>query len=280
IQEEAPPIAIDFVSNREGVFEDVLQETALSVFKEGGYDNAVSVCEIVPSADSRVVVRTVGKFKVDREGPWVLPRSPEQAKFMRHLRSMQTRLSDLGYSVSTGPLVWNRHKERLRERRAKHCYPIIWAEAVSESGFEYSATKKNHAPYIELESCKSPLVVNRECVLVQRTTSKEQDRRLLAAVMPQSFVDSFGVVAVENHLNMIYSVKRALIDPLTIAVLLNTRAIDLAFRCISGSVAVSAYELNALHLPSFVQLQRLHQAIADGASAETIEVLVAGFYGW
>jgi len=75
-------------------------------------------------------------------------------------------------------------------------------------------------------------------------------------------------------------VTHALIDPRTIAVLLSTRAIDLAFRCISGSVAVSAYELNALLLPSFVQLQRLQHAVADGSSVEAIEALVAGFYGW
>jgi len=77
LHEEAPPVAIDFVSNREGVFDDVLQETALSVFKKGGPENAVSICEIVPSPESRVGVRAIGKFKVDREGPWLLPRSPE-----------------------------------------------------------------------------------------------------------------------------------------------------------------------------------------------------------
>lgn len=35
-----------------------------------------------------------------------------------------------------------------------------------------------------------------------------------------------------------------------IAAILNTKALDIPFRCISGSVAVSAFELNTLPMPS------------------------------
>ena len=39
--------------------------------------------------------------------------------------------------------------------------------------------------------------------LVQRTTAKEQNRRLIAAELPASFIKKHGAVVVENHVNMV-----------------------------------------------------------------------------
>jgi hypothetical protein len=125
------------------------------------------------------------------------------------------------------------------------------------------------------------LIINKSCVLVQRTTSKEQNRRLLAAVLPQAYIDQAGGAVVENHLNMIVapSVKLARVKPGTIGALLNTEAVDRAFRCISGSVAVSAYELNSLPLPNIVELMALEKLVDKHASKQKIERTVAGYYG-
>jgi hypothetical protein len=116
---------------------------------------------------------------------------------------------------------------------------------------------------------------------VQRTTSKEQNRRLLAAVLPQPYLDKTGGAVVENHLNMVVapSAELARVKPETVEALLNTEAVDRAFRCISGSVAVSAYELNALPLPSVEQMAALEKFLGKGASKQDIERTVAGYYG-
>jgi adenine-specific DNA-methyltransferase len=39
-------------------------------------------------------------------------------------------------------------------------------------------------------------------VLVQRTTAKEQHRRLISAEMPAELIAQHGRITVENHLNM------------------------------------------------------------------------------
>ena len=93
---------------------------------------------------------------------------------MRAIASAPTRLSHWGYRVSTGPLVWNRHKERLRRKPVKGAVPLLWAECVSADGeFVFRALRRNHAPYFVPESEDSANLVSRACVLVQRTTAKE-----------------------------------------------------------------------------------------------------------
>ena len=81
-------------------------------------------------------------------------------------------------------------------------------------------------------------------MLLQRTTAKEQARRLIAAELPERFVREHRLVVVENHLNMIRPLDGApKVPPAVVAALLNSEVVDHAFRCISGSVAVSAFEL-------------------------------------
>ena len=89
------------------------------------------------------------------------------------------------------------------------------------------------------------------CVLLQRTTSKEQQKRLVAAVLPSSFIKDHGAAVIENHLNVIEPVAadNKVVPPEMIAFLLNSPLLDQIFRCISGSVAVSAYEIEAMPLP-------------------------------
>jgi hypothetical protein len=103
---------------------------------------------------------------------------------------------------------------------------------------------------------------------------------LLAAVLPQEFLDHHGGVVIENHLNMVYSDDLlSCVSVRTIEVLLNSQAVDRAFRCISGSVAVSAYELNSLPLPSQDQLIQLERLVNKEASKITLERKVTEFYG-
>jgi adenine-specific DNA-methyltransferase len=95
-------------------------------------------------------------------------------------------------------------------------------------------------------------------VLLQRTTAKEQSRRLIAAELPASFLSEHGAVVIENHLNMIRPIAGSpAVSAAMLAELLNSVILDRAFRCIGGSVAVSAYELENLPLPSPADLKHL-----------------------
>ncbi len=199
LTQEASPVAFDFVSDRHGVFDDVLQETLLATYARGGSEAPAKVSALIPQGLNAAKVEHIWDVQVDTSGdPWLLPRTRSDAELLRTLGTMPTRLSDLGYAVSTGPLVWNRHKKQLRYSQSENALPLIWAESVSAAGFQFSADRRNHVPYLALNKGQEHLVLDRSCVLIQRTTSKEQGRRLIAAVVPQEFLDLNGGAVVEN----------------------------------------------------------------------------------
>jgi adenine-specific DNA-methyltransferase len=279
---EAPPIAIDFVHARRGVFEDVLQETLLALYRKGGMRERFQVHYLNVDNEREARLTKNGKVGLpeDPAAPWLAPREPAHVGLIKAAESMAARLSDWGYGVSTGPLVWNRFKQQMRDRAARGLRPMIWAEAVTADGrFIFRAEKKNHAPYFKTEAGDDWLVVNRSCVLVQRTTAKEQLRRLIAAELPQDFIDTHGGVIVENHLNMVRASGKAKVSPAAVAAVLNSDVIDQVFRCISGSVAVSAFELESIPLPPASAMAPIEHLIAKKATRAAVEKALRSLYG-
>jgi adenine-specific DNA-methyltransferase len=272
---EAPPLNLDFVSHREGVFDDALQETLLATYRRAGTGGKATVHFITPTGYDQFQAAPAGTFRLSQPigAPWLIPRSGEQQELIKALQRMTHRLGDYGYEVSTGPLVWNRHKSQLVQTACEGALPLIWAECVTPDGrFVFRADKKNHEPYFKPEAGDEWLISRKSCVLLQRTTAKEQTRRLIAAELPRRFLTAHGAVVIENHLNMIRprnGVPR--VAPKVLTGYLNSRIVDRAFRCLSGSVAVSAYELEALPLPPPDSLAPVAELVANGASREEVD---------
>lgn len=282
LAEQANPVSLDFVDERAGVFDNVLQETLLAVFRKGARARAPQIHFVEAGAGS-VAVKSAGSaaLSTDPEAPWILPRSSGAEAITAHMRTMTHRLADWGYKVSTGPLVWNRFKPQLKLRPSASTVPLIWAEAVSADGtFGFRAARRNHAPYFTVTDADAWLLVKRPCVLLQRTTSKEQARRLIAAELPPSFLKEHGAVTVENHLNMLVPLGDSQhVDTETLAAFLNSGAADRAFRCISGSVAVSSYELEAMPVPTASAMQALTKLLKGKHTRADIERLCDRLYG-
>ena len=280
---EAPPASIDFITQRKGVFADALQETLLATYQRGAKPNAGHVHFISLGSDGSIEKAAAGGFSLPQspDQPWLMPRTEAQSTLVRRVERFQHRLADYGYTVSTGPLVWNRHKTSLRARAGNGRYPLIWAESVRSDGtFEFRAEKRHHKPFFEPKARDHWVVTDFPCVLLQRTTAKEQRRRLIAAELPASFIATHGAVVVENHLNMIKPLNGTpMVAPAALAALLNSDLVDQVFRCINGSVAVSAYELEALPLPSPENLEEFEQLVRRHSSRERLAQAVERLYG-
>jgi adenine-specific DNA-methyltransferase len=252
LAEKASPVSIDIVESRKDVFEEVLQEVALSVFRRDLSKNAAS-CSIIHVEADGLRVEAAGCFVLpaNPEACWLMPRKASDAQLVERMLSMPSRLSDWGYSVSTGPLVWNRKKTRLHSDARNGLVPVVWAEAVSGQGkFRLKPEKRNHAAFYEPSGSRDANLVRQPCLLLQRTTSKEQDRRLISAVLPASVIKAHGAVTVENHLNMIVAAKRTPAVPMhVLAAFLASEVADRVIRCINASVALSASEIEAMPLP-------------------------------
>jgi adenine-specific DNA-methyltransferase len=261
IAKAAPPLDLDFVHARGGVFEDVLQETMLALYVKGAKRLRVSVQYLRVQSETRAEVTRNGTFglPLDPSRPWFAPRDPKHASLIAHIEQMPHRLGNWGYDVSTGPLVWNRHKPQLRNARGKKSLPLIWAESVTSDGrFEFRAAKKNHTPWFEIAG---------------------PGDEWLAAELPRDLIEKHGGVVIENHLNMIRAKATPAVSSACLTAVLNSRATDEAFRCISGSVAVSAFELESLPLPSPAAMRPVERLIARRASAERIDAAIGKLYG-
>ncbi|HEX5328531.1 MAG TPA: hypothetical protein VFW75_17885, partial [Acetobacteraceae bacterium] len=251
---EARPASIDIIESRKDVFDDVLQEVSLSCFVRGRADDSAA-CSVAHAEPGGLRVEASGTFTLpaDPEAPWILPRSADDMPLIQAMSGMTTRLNNWGYRVATGPLVWNRHKARLFAGNEPGRVAVIWAESVTQAcRFDYRCDKANHRPYFQPRSPTDPNLVRKPCFLMQRTTAKEQHRRLIGGTMTQSCLNQLGgVVSVENHLNMIVATTRNPAVPLRkLQEFFATEAADRAFRCINASVAVSASELEAMPLPA------------------------------
>lgn len=276
LRTDAHPLNVEFISDRDGVFEEVLQETLLATYRKSKPNGSVTVGLLGTDGHRVTARRNLGRFALpaQREEPWLLPRSPSQALLMRQASRLPYRLKDYGYAVSTGPLVWNRHKNQLVHACDKDTYPLIWAESVTADGrFEFKAERKNHAPYFRAKKPRDNwLLVTTPCALLQRTTAKEQPRRLILAILPNQFLEKHGALVIENHLNMLRSVvEKPSFSIEVITTILNSKFADEMFRCINGSVAVSAYELEALPLPAPDCLRQVARLLERNVRREAIE---------
>lgn len=279
---EAPPITIDFVHDRKHVFEDVQQETLLALYGKGTSSVRAQIHYLHVGDEGELRIKKNGTVALpsDAKRPWLAPRDAKHGALIAAVERMPLRLADLGYSVSTGPLVWNRFKPQLREKLGlKAVYPLIWAECVTSGGrFAHRAKRRNHAPAFQIEPGDDWLLVRKSCVLVQRTTAKEQSRRLIAAELPAAFVKKHGGVVVENHLNMVWA-DAPKVPSKVIAALLNCEVVDELFRCISGSVAVSAFELAAVPMPPADRCAKLEKLLSQRADRKAIEAECRKLYG-
>lgn len=284
LMQQTCPKAFDFVVFRKGVFEDVLQETMLAVYQHiPAVKPTVSVSQIHPEPQKPLEVTPLGNFSLPSEtsAPWIVPRTTKQSNVVNAISRMNTTLKDWGYEVKTGPLVWNRHKSQLSDDKGKNTYPLIWAESISADGvFQWKADKQNHTLYFTYQEGDNWLLTNYPCVLLQRTTAKEQQRRLIASLLPEAFIKKHKGVVIENHINIVKAIngKSPAVSLELLHLFLNSAAADIAFRCISGSVAVSAYELEAMPLPTIAAMKKLESLVGDGMERKKIEEALLKLY--
>lgn len=261
----APLRRLTYVRDRTGVFStEVTQETVLAAFAVGaGADadaNAVECDSVYLEPGGAAVREVIGSAPaLSGSEPLLLPRKPDDMPLISRAQEMTSRLSTYGWSVRTGPLVWNRRKDDLSARPRKGSVKVVWAADI-DGGSLHRDPERDAMRYVRVGlSERSTLVLERPAVLVQRTTSSEQLRRVVAAAVSQEDLIAWGGgIVVENHVNVLACADPAsVLTPRILTALLDSAAVDRLYRCLSGSVAVSAFELGALPLPDESDLSRL-----------------------
>lgn len=274
LADEAPLTSLTFVEERSGVFSGVLQETCLAVFSRKRSRRV----EVTRANGSIVPVATVPSPRGSE--PWFIPRESNDAALAAAAAVLPLTLKDAGWHASTGPLVWNRRKDDLHSRRGKNRAHIVWGADI-DGGIVHRDTSRDRSRFLELsvQSDPSVMVLDEPAILVQRTTAPEQTKRLVVADLSAATITQYGGrVVVENHVNVLRPTNLVpLITRETLALVLATPTFDRLMRCISGSVAVSSYELATLPLPDAETLgswellrgEELEKAVAAAYRSKT-----------
>jgi adenine-specific DNA-methyltransferase len=276
---EAPPLLLGFVSARAGVYDGAVQETVVGLYRRGATVAPAEV-QALDLREGRVVVHDLGAYLLpaDPGRPWCVPRRPEDAAVAHLAPRLTHRLADWGYAVRTGPADGVKHRDRMtRVPGGATTVPLLWADALSGGrGLAWPVTRTRRPTWFDPAGLPGAMLQRVPCLLLQRTTAPEQARRLVGVVLPFAFLKrQGGAVAVENHINIVEVARDLSGEPVvplgTMAAFLTSAAADRLFRCMDGSVAVSAYELSHLPLPAPEALATLTRFVERDAPAEEVE---------
>src|SRR5262249_51945267 len=155
-----------------------------------------------------ISVRGVNFEKIVRPGDaehfiHLVPNDFEQTK-AEALLALPCRLADLGLTVSTGKVVDFRARAFLRPDPGRKTMPLIYPTHFFEGSIRWpKATKKPNA-LVDAPDTAQLWMPRGTYVLVKRFSSKEEARRVVAAVYDPEVVQA-EKVGFENHLNVFHA---------------------------------------------------------------------------
>jgi adenine-specific DNA-methyltransferase len=186
------------------------------------------------------------------------------------MNQLGATLSDLGLSVSTGRVVDFRAVGFLRAEPEERTAPLIYPTHIRDGAVVWpkNGSKKPNAILVTPETANL-LVPSGVYVLVKRFSSKEERRRVVAAIYDPAQIPA-PLIGFENHLNYYHcsggGCNRELAKGL--ATFLNSTLVDSYFRQFNGHTQVNATDLRSLKYPTRAELESLGERIGDSFPAQ------------
>jgi adenine-specific DNA-methyltransferase len=248
--------------------DDVLQENVILHAAKRPSRGTVTISSSEDPSDELVTCREVPDTDVvrpdDRER-FIHVVTDELGQFVSdRMRSLGGSLAELGVAVSTGRVVDFRAQEHLRAEPSARCAPLIYPAHFTNGFVEWPKKGKKPNAIAENASTRDLLVPAGTYVLVKRFSSKEEPRRVVAALFDPKRVNTERV-GFENHLNVYHSEGRGI--PVAVArglvAFLNSTLVDEYFRQFSGHTQVNATDLRKLPYPTLAVLTKMGERIGE-----------------
>ncbi|MDA3807056.1 MAG: Eco57I restriction-modification methylase domain-containing protein [Thiomicrorhabdus sp.] len=271
LNDHGTAMSFSFFQKRTDVFDGVQQELVITLFKKARVNKLTEIYSISCTPKEELTISQIGSVELRIRDTWVLPKSKEELDVSRFFQSCPNTLSQIGYKVQTGYVVPHRDRKKLSNRKRDLSHPIIWAEAIQEDGFNPGVSYlKGREKWYSSEGIGG--LIREPAILIKRTSSKEQARRIHSVLVDQLYIESTGGFFAENHINVLTPLNdHPEISLSTLLKILQTKLIDRLFRCINGTVTVSSTELNLIPLPNTEALIDFKKNVADIADREEIE---------
>lgn len=248
--------------------DDVLQENVIYHVIKGRVQDSVEISSSRSAIDEDLSVR-VCKFSdvVDpsNKNKFIhIITTDEQYEISEKMSSLPNSLEDLSLAVSTGRVVDFRSRNLITTEKNSHSAPLVYPFHFQNGLIEWPAEKSKKPDYINntLES-NSLLIPNEIFVLVKRLTSKEEKRRVVAAIYQP--ISGYDKVGFDNKTNYFHSNGRGLDYYLAkgIWAYLNSSFVDAYFRQFNGHTQVNASDLRLLRYPSEESLKSIARQLKN-----------------
>ncbi len=238
---------------------DVLQENVVFSAQRSVHPRTVQI-SISHGINDESRVREVAVEEIIRpEDPQCFLRIPgaqRDTEDAEAMMAMLASLEDLDIAVSTGKVVEFRVRSHLRVTPESGSAPLVRPNHLKGDSVCWPAKNgyKSNALMVDPESEKL-LLPNGTYVIVKRLTSKEEVRRVCAAVSDPSAVPGKWI-AFENHVNVFHRRNQGLEDDLAqgLTAYLNSSLVDRYVRQFNGHTQVNATDLRHLRYPNTEQL--------------------------
>ena len=272
LNEEVKKKYFDIIKGRVNIF-SLFIKTGLDLLKDGGYlayvvppsmnngayfsklreyiikNSSLEYLHIIDGADNfhlanqKVMLIILKKTNSKKSSKYIFKKNritifTEDKKFLNKAYKNTVSLKDIGYTVKTGNIIWNEHKEKLTNDKNNSTL-LIWASNINNGKIIIGYTK-GKPQYIK--NISNDLIIKSRVVVVNRITGSSKEINIKAAIVNEKeFV-------CENHVNVIYMSKnanqnysledifKALQDKTNIKVM----------RLISGNTQISKTELERL----------------------------------
>jgi len=188
--------------------------------------------------------------------------------------SFSHSLSDLGLTVSTGPVVDFRLREDLRSDPEHGAVPLLYPGHFGADGLQWPKLgfKKPNA-IRDTMATRKWLYPNGFYAVVRRFSSKEERKRIVANVIDPARLPAL-MIGIENHINVFHAKRQPIPEAVArgLAVYLNATAVDNYFRRFNGHTQVNATDLRAMRYPSRDVIIELGQWAKGSPGLSQVEI--------
>jgi adenine-specific DNA-methyltransferase len=210
---------------------------------------------------------------------------PQRGKVTQLDKLASCSLPEIGLEVSTGPIVDFRARDAISNQGDDCSVPLLYPAHMKDGRVVWpvdNLPKKGqyYLPEANLwGSYDASLIGDKNVspadgcyVIIRRFSSKEEKRRIFAAVVDPSEYGAGGV-AFENHLNYFHVKKHGFDKELAfgLSAYLNSCVLDEHFRSFSGHTQVNVTDLRNIPYPSERQLRMIGEiASRNGTPIEQV----------
>nr|WP_293859710.1 N-6 DNA methylase [Sphingomonas sp. SCN 67-18] len=260
IRKRARVVELAMHQQREDLFIDATQDVCLLVLQRHGPGVADDYHYRLGWIDAAGQRTALGTASAPADGePWHLPVALAGTATAHHHQliavNAASTLETYGYRIRVGKVVPTRERALLHAEHAEGRVPVLWASDIRVNGsfrFQSGTRTGKFAWYAPINPESAAYVCRGRAVLVQRTSNRDQRRRLNAAPVTKSFATQHkrdGYVA-ENHVIVLEPLSTTpMVSQEVLARLLNSEVVNARFSAVSGSFSVSARLLARLALP-------------------------------